>query len=163
MAQLHPRQAKRIVQQSERKDRREARQKNNLPTLIGHRPVDGSELLVFLDLPRDGIAGQIAAHQECGRGTQCCADGYTHGAKRHAEHRPSPKREHRAWNEQYRRHNVEAGENHRPPRPKLANPVQSFFQQVLDMEIFHRQDDADARGYVQNPLPSRADAGRDFL
>src|SRR5258708_6083046 len=123
-AQLHSRHAKRIVQQSERNDRRETRQKNNLPPLTGDRPVNVSERLVLLDLPRDGITRQIAAHQKCRRGAQGCADGYAHRAKNHAEHRPSPKREHRAWNEQHRRHNVEADENHRPPRPKLANPVQ---------------------------------------
>ena len=74
MAQLHSREAKGVVQQNEWKDRREARQKNDLPALVRHRAVNGRELLVLLDLPRDGIARQIAADQKCGRGAECCAD-----------------------------------------------------------------------------------------
>ncbi len=163
VAQLHPRQAKRIVQQREREDRREARQEHDLPSLIGHRPVNGGELLVPLDLPRDGIARQIAAHQKRRRRAQRGANGHTDRAQDHAEHGAGPKREHRPRNEQHRRHHVEADENHRPPRPKLANPVQRFLQQVLDMEVFHRQHDGDGGRCVENPLPAGADVGRGGL
>ena len=94
MTQPDAREAKRIVQQREREHRREARQEHDLPSLIRHRPVNGSELLVLLDLPSDRIACKIASHEKGGRRAQRGANGNTDRAKAHAEHGASSEREH---------------------------------------------------------------------
>src|SRR5262245_31815012 len=117
-----PCQPEEVVEEREREDRREAKEEHDLPSLDGHRAVDGGEARIPGDQALDRPPRQVTRDEESRAGSEDRRDEDVDHALRQAEDRPGGERQDRAGDERHHRDRVAEDEDERSPHAEPVHP-----------------------------------------